>query len=121
LLVRAKLAISAAAGAEALAIATAAAEAAKRIESNDRIGDARALAEAHRLLGDIHQRRGDAAAANRAWRAGISALSATAGDHPSIIAERAELLVRVGNRSESARLKARLEAMGIRRTDVLRA
>jgi tetratricopeptide (TPR) repeat protein len=121
LLVRAKLAISAAAGAEALAIATAAAEAAKRIESNDRIGDARALAEAHRLLGDIHLRRGDATAANRAWRAGISALSATAGDHPSIIAERAELLVRVGNRSESARLKARLEAMGIRRTDVLRA
>ena len=120
LLVRAKLAISGRRDGEALAIATAAAEAAKRVVSNDRIGDMRAIAEAHRLLGDVHQRRGDATAADRAWKAGITALSAMAGEHPSMIAEQAELLARVGNRAESARLKARLEAMGINRTDVLR-
>jgi tetratricopeptide (TPR) repeat protein len=121
LLVRAKLAISAGLEGEALSIATTAERVATRVKSNDRIGDVRAIAEAHRLVGDVHQQRGDGAAAQEAWKRGLNALSRMAGDHPSTMAERAELLARAGDRGEAARLKARLSAMGFRRADVIRA
>ncbi|HET9355216.1 MAG TPA: hypothetical protein VFO42_03515 [Sphingomicrobium sp.] len=120
LLVRSRLAALNGANADAMALAKAAVEAARTAGTSDRIGDARALAEAHRLLGDAYQRANNAEAARASWQAGIAALATLANERPSEIGERAELLERVGNRTESARLKARLGAIGITRADILK-
>lgn len=120
LIVQAKIALSGGPVGRALPLASAAVKAARGVGSNDRIDDARALAEACRLLGDAHRRAGNLNAARAAWQAGMAALAPNVNERPSDMAERAELLARLDRREESARLMAQLRASGVERPDLLK-
>ncbi|WP_162888201.1 toll/interleukin-1 receptor domain-containing protein [Sphingomonas mesophila] len=70
------------------------------------------IAAALRLAGDIANRSGDRAAAERAWADALGQLPANITERPRELAERVELLSRVGLNAEAARLTDQLKGMG---------
>jgi tetratricopeptide (TPR) repeat protein len=80
-----------------------------------------ALAQAHKLLGDILWRSGDRSGAAVAWRAGLAAWPRTKAETPIQLGERGEMLRGLGQRAEGARIAAQLAAMGYRQSITNRA
>lgn len=115
LAMNARLTIHTGADAEALRFAEEALASARTEHSDDRTRDRYTIAAAYRLLGDIHQRLGEAGAAKTAWAAGLAQLPRNVAERPSEMDERAELLSRLGWVDEARLLTEKLNAMGYRR------
>ena len=75
-----------------------------------------ALAQAHKLVGDLQWRSGDRPAAEAAWRAGLAAWPAQAMPTPRQLAERGEMLRGIGARAEGERIATQLAAAGYRQS-----
>ena len=113
---RARIALTSGAADEALRHAGQALDAAESVKSSDSVGDRFMLARVQLLLGDIHRKAGDGLSAMSAWRAGMRALPTGVQERPGEMADRAELLRRLGRAAEAEPLAARLSAMGFRKT-----
>ena len=112
---RAELALSEGQGIEALANARELLEgirADKVLIAKDRF----AVAEAHKLVGDILWRTGDRAGAKAAWQAGLAAWPRGMAETPRQMAERGEMLRGIGQRAEGMRIASQLTAMGYRQS-----
>ena len=72
------------------------------------------VAAIYLLLGDVHQRVGDAEAAKAAWNAGLAQLPQGVAERPQDTSTHAELLRRLGRAAEARPLTARLAAIGYR-------
>ena len=79
------------------------------------------IAQAQTLLGDIRATTGDRAAAHRAWRAAQALLPSGSAESPFVLSRRAILLRRVGDAAGARALAARLERMGYRHPDYVKA
>jgi tetratricopeptide (TPR) repeat protein len=115
LIARSQLQLSSAATDQALATAARALQVAQTISTKDRIADKYAIALSYRVIGDIHQRMGDATTAREEWQAGLNVLPAGIAERPTEVSGRALLLQRLGRAPEARALTARLGAMGYRR------
>ena len=113
---RARIALAAGATDEALRHAGQALDAAESVKSSDSVGDRYMLAKVQLLVGDIHRKAGDGLSARSAWQAGLRALPVGVQERPGEMADRAELLRRLGRAAEAEPLAARLSAMGFRGT-----
>jgi tetratricopeptide (TPR) repeat protein len=109
---RARLALAAGSFDEAVVLAEQAIESARRETSADPLRPRYRIAAANRVIGDARLRMGDRAGAERAWAAGYSQLPRGVAERPREIADRAELLRRLGRRAEARQLAERLSAMG---------
>ena len=117
---RARLALASGSTGEALVLAQEAARwtaAAPATKADTRIS----IAQAQTLLGDIRATTGDRAAAHRAWRAAQALLPAGAAESPFVLSRRAILLRRLGDAAGARALAARLERMGYRHPDYVKA
>nr|NUR37854.1 TIR domain-containing protein [Sphingomonas sp.] len=85
---------------------------AQNLHSEDPITDRYRIAAAYRLFGDAKKRGGDSKAAAAAWGAGLAVLPLKVAEKPWEMAERAELLQRLGRTGEGAALTVRLKAAG---------
>ena len=112
---RAELALASGATDEALKHAGQALDAAEAVKSSDITSDRYLVARVQLLIGDIHRRAGDAHSARSAWLAGLNALPAGVRERPAEMADRAELLRRLGRNGEAKPLAERLAAIGYRR------
>lgn len=112
---KAELAVIAGSAGEAAALANEALNSV-RSEPSSSTMDRFALAEAHKLVGDVLWRGGDRAGAAAAWRAGLADWPAGLAETPSQLAMRSEMLRGTGQRSEAAKIASRLAAMGYRRS-----
>ena len=113
---RARIALATGATDEALRHAGQALDAAESVKSSDSVGDRYMLARVQLLVGDIHRKAGDGLSARSAWQAGLRALPMGVQERPPEMADRAELLRRLGRAAEAEPLAARLSAMGFRKT-----
>ena len=113
LTLRAKIAARSGATDEALVIARRALTATQALYNRSAIHDPFAPSNAHKLLGDVLERRGDRVAATNAWRAALASWPG-ANETPRDLAVRAELLSSLGRVAESRRITERLNAMGYR-------
>ena len=109
---RARLALASGSVAEAVVLAEQAIESARRESSSDPLRPRYRMASANRVIGDARRRMGDRIGAEQAWNAGYNQLPSGVAERPREIAERAELLDRLGRRAEARRLAERLAAMG---------
>jgi tetratricopeptide (TPR) repeat protein len=98
---------------EAMALARQVLEA---VRSSDGSGDRFALAQAHKLVGDMSWRTGDRGGAVAAWRAGLSAWPKGIAETPVQKAARGEMLRGIGNRPEGAAIAAELASKGYRKS-----
>jgi tetratricopeptide (TPR) repeat protein len=98
---------------QALAIATG-------TPRGDQVDRRYAIAKAERLLGDVYLASGDKQAAADSWRRAFASLPAGIAERPWELSERAQILARLGRTAEAAQLSARLAAMGIKRSDLLK-
>jgi tetratricopeptide (TPR) repeat protein len=114
--IRARIALASGAPDEALRQAGQALDAAESVKSSDSVSDRYFLARVHLLIGDIHRRLGDDPSARLAWEAGLKALPPGVTERPPEMADRAELLRRLGRNMEAGPLAQKLAAMGYRRT-----
>ena len=112
---RARLALASGASVEALRHAGQALDAAESVKSSDSVSDRYFLARVQLLIGDIHRQLGDDSSARLAWQAGLKTLPAGVTERPPEMADRAELLRRLGRNSEARPLAQKLAAMGYRR------
>ena len=112
--VRSRLALEAGANAVALGFAERALASARSERNEDPNRTRFTIAGAARLVGDVRQRMGDAAAANTAWAAGIAQLPRGVAERPSEINERIMLLRRLGREDEARPLAAHLASIGYR-------
>ena len=110
---RAELAANAGARDEALALANQVLAGVRAIDSKS---DPFALAQAHKLLGDVMIRSGDRSGAIGAWQAALAAWPKGVAETPSQMATRGELLRGIGDRAEGGRISADLAAKGYRRS-----
>lgn len=117
---RARLALDSGASAEALGLAKRALAYALSERSEDPMRDRYSIAAARQLLGDVHERMGNTQAARAAWTAGLAQLPGNVPERPSEMSERAELLLRLGQKAEAQPLTARLAAIGYRQRDATR-
>lgn len=99
---------------EALRQARSAVEAAKSVAGEDRLADQIALARALRIVGDAERAAGEIESARRAWVQALAAFPSSVALRPHEIAERAEILRRLGRTAEMRPLLARLNAIGYR-------
>ena len=109
---RARLGLSAGQAAQALPLAQQALVSARGERNVDIYRPRYRVAAALRLIGDIQLRAGDRAAAERAWAQALGELPDGVTERPRELAERVELLRRVGLNAEATRLANRLRAMG---------
>ena len=75
-----------------------------------------ALAEAHKLVGDMLWRSGDRAGAKAAWQTGLAAWPKGITETPRQLAERGEMLRGIGQRVEGMRITSQLATMGYRQS-----
>jgi len=117
---RARVALASGSTGEALTLARDAARwSAARPVVNADTGMAIAIAQS--LLGDLRAAAGDAPAAAAAWRAALAALPQGEAEAPLVLAHRAILLRRLGNDAGARALAARLDQMGYRHPDYVKA
>ena len=116
---RARLALASGSTGEALALAQDAARwsGAAPSKADTRIS----IAQAQALVGDIRASSGDRAAAGRAWRAAQAMLPAGEAEAPFVLARRAVLLRRLGDGAGARALAARLDRIGYRHPDYVKA
>ena len=115
LAVRAEIAREFGWGGRALALAKEALQAAKSVRTGDGVADRYAVAESHRLIGDIHKDAGNGKAALTAWQAAIAVLpSGATPERPAEMGERLILLQRLGQTAEARQLASKLDAIGYR-------
>ncbi|HMI41341.1 MAG TPA: TIR domain-containing protein [Sphingomicrobium sp.] len=115
LTMRARLALDAGADEEALALARQALAAARSDKGTDSIEVRYTVANAYRLLGDIHRQMGDRQSARIAWQAGLDVLPRRVAERPTETSDRAELIERLGRTGEAAAIRAKLDTIGYRR------
>ena len=116
---RARMALTAGSHGEASALARDAARVSATPATNP---DTRiSIAEAQSLLGDIRASAGDRPAAEAAWRAALAMLPRGEVEAPFVLAHRAVLLRRLGDRAGARSIAARLDAIGYRHPDYVRA
>jgi len=113
---RARIALATGVTDEALRHAGQALDAAESVKSSDSVGDRYMLVRVQLLVGDIHRKAGDGLSARSAWQGGLRALPMGVQERPGEMADRAELLRRLGRAAEAEPLAARLSAMGFRKT-----
>ena len=119
-LARARIALANGATGEALALA----EDAARLSSSAAAtkADGRlSIVAGQTLVGDIRAATGDYPAATRAWRAAQAALPRAAAESPQVLSHRAILLRRLGNEAGASALAARLDRIGYRHPEYVRA
>ena len=114
LTLRSRLALQPAAEAEALKLAELALASAKSERSEDPTRDRYRIAAAHRQVGDIRQRMGDADAAKAAWTTGYAQLPRNVPERPAEMQERSEILERLGRADEALALSSKLKTIGFR-------
>ncbi|MGH6705610.1 MAG: TIR domain-containing protein [Sphingomicrobium sp.] len=114
LTLRSRLALQPATEAEALKLAELALASARTERSEDPTRDRYRIAAAHRQIGDIRQRMGDADAARAAWAAGYAQLPRNVAERPAEMQERAEILKRLGKADEALALSSKLKNIGFR-------
>ncbi len=100
---------------EALALAQRALASARLERNEDPVTNRYRVAAAYLLLGEVNQRTGQAAAAAKAWNAGLEQIPGGAAERPQDMDTRAELLRRVGRGAEARPLINRLNSIGYRR------
>jgi tetratricopeptide (TPR) repeat protein len=112
LAMRARLA--AATGSEAAAVhyAQQALESAQKEHSGDATFDRYRVATAHRLLGDVRGKAGDASGAAAEWASGLAELPRNVREQPVEMYEHLALLQRLKRTEEARLLAARLNAIG---------
>jgi tetratricopeptide (TPR) repeat protein len=111
---RARLALSTGAKDQALKYSTAAVTTAQQVHGGDPVNHAYVVAEYHLLVGDTELALGDRAAAQSAWNAGLSQLPAKVAEEPYQMAERMQLLKRLGRGVEAQALATKLARIGFR-------
>lgn len=121
LLLRARLALRVGASGEAARFAAQAVEAARAVNSTDRLDARFGFAKALRILGDARSREGNAAGAQSAWRQALEAMPRAVAEKPDETHERATILSRLGRTGEARALTGKLEAIGYRRAIVAMA
>ena len=114
LTLRSRLALQSATEVEALKLAELALASARTERSEDPTRDRYRIAAAHRQVGDIRQRMGDADAARAAWTAGYAQLPRNVAERPAEMQERAEILKRLGKADEALALSSKLKNIGFR-------
>ena len=114
LILRSRLALQPATAAEALKLAELALVSAKSERGDDPTRDRYRIAAAHRQIGDIRQRMGDADAARSAWTTGYDQLPRNVPERPAEMQERAEILKRLGRADEALALSSKLKTIGFR-------
>jgi tetratricopeptide (TPR) repeat protein len=86
-----------------------------RAERNeDPVSDRYRVAAAYLLLGDVHQKSGDADSARTAWATGLAQLPEGVAERPFEMNTHAELLRKTGRADAARPLAARLAAIGYR-------
>jgi eukaryotic-like serine/threonine-protein kinase len=78
-------------------------------------------AVARTLLGDISAARGDRAEARRQWSAALALLAPAAAASPKVLSQRAILLRRMGDEPAAQAIATRLDAIGYRHPDYVKA
>ena len=119
-LARARMALASGSTGEALALAQDAAHwtgAVPATKTDTRVS----IAQAQTLLGDIRAATGDRAAANRAWRTARSMLPPGQSETPLVLSSRAILLSRLGDQAGARAYAARLDRMGYRHPEFVKA
>ena len=117
---RARLALASGSTGEALALAQDAARwtaSAPVTKADTRIS----IAQAQILLGDIRAAAGDRSTAERAWRAALAMLPPGRAESPFVLSRRAMLLGRLGDSAGARALAARLDRIGYRHPDYVKA
>ena len=114
LAMRARIALAAGSGAEALTFADQSLASARSEQTEDRIADRYSVAYSWRLVGDARQATGDAKGARAAWSAGLTQLPGAVRERPLEKNERAELLRRLGRTEEARSLLNALAGIGYR-------
>jgi tetratricopeptide (TPR) repeat protein len=111
-ILRTRLSLQSGATEEALESAQRAVSAARSVHTGDRIADRFIVASALRIRGDAYRANGDAAAAERDWKEAKASLGPLGVEMPPEIAERANILRRLGEKRDSALLAEKLAKMG---------
>jgi tetratricopeptide (TPR) repeat protein len=114
LAVRARLALSAGAHDEALALAGAALRKARGGRGGDPLDARMAVVRSHKLIGDIHNRAGNRQLARVSWQVGLDAWPARMAANPNEMAMRAAMLAGTGQESEAKALTDKLASIGYR-------
>ncbi len=114
LAVRSRLALSAGAHNEALALAGASLRKARGSRGGDPLDSRMAVVRSHKLIGDIHSRAGSREAARASWQAGLDAWPAKMMANPNEMAMRAAMLAGIGRASDAKALTDKLAAIGYR-------
>ena len=87
---------------------------AKTERDADPINDRYQIAHEYLLLGDVRQRLGNGPGARAAWTAGLDQLPLKVAERPSETRDRADLLRRLGRKSEADKVMRGLNAIGYR-------
>ena len=114
---RARLALAAGNGAQAVSYAQQAVQSARLEHGEDPIADRYRVSLSQLLLGDARRQNGDIPGAETAWNAGISDLPSNVAERPVEMNQRADLLQRLGRTDEAAPLIARLKSIGYHRVN----
>jgi tetratricopeptide (TPR) repeat protein len=118
-LARARVALATGSTGEALALAQEAARWAG--PGSPKVDTRLSIALARTLLGDIRAKTGDRAAALRQWRTAQALLPPGEAETPFVLSRRAILLRRIGDRAGAGALAARLDRIGYRHPDYVKA
>jgi hypothetical protein len=114
LTMQSRLALAEGNTAVALTAAERALDSARSERNEDPLSDRYRTASAYLLLGDVHQKSGDADSAQTAWATGLGQLPKGVAERPFEMNTHAELLRKVGRASEARPLEARLASIGYR-------
>jgi tetratricopeptide (TPR) repeat protein len=117
---RARLALANGATGEALALAQDAARS-TAVTVAAKADTRLAIATAHALVGDIRAATGDRAGARREWLTAQAGLPRGEAEAPTVLARRAILLRRLGDEPGARALAARLDRIGYRHPEYLKA
>jgi tetratricopeptide (TPR) repeat protein len=113
-----RLSLAAGHNAQALSQAQHGIEAARKVDTGDKVADAFELAVSYRQLGDARQAIGDMNAAREAWNTALTSLPRPESELPDELAERATILRRAGRAAEAQQLAKKLAAMGYRNPEL---
>ena len=120
-LARGRLALAAGSLGEAGALAQEAARWSGATSASQPADTRIAIANARSLLGDIRAAAGDRAGTAAAWRGALAILPPGEAEAPIVLAQRAILSQRLGDRAGARAPAARLDAMGYRHPEYVRA
>lgn len=112
---RASVALESGANGEALELAQRSLAALQANRSGDSMNDRLAVAGAYKLVGDVQDRSGNAAAARAAWQAALAAWPKGLPETPRQMAIHASILSALGRSAEAKQLTDRLSAIGYRK------